>query len=152
MKTILGVTLVALAIGGGLAFSQAQDQKDKDSPKDDSAKKMAVLENDLISTRTRCEALATDLSETKATLARVVHYLDAQALSAGTLAGILDESEKAGFTAGINPSSREILLAGWREHLTAMQRDVPVLPAPPAPAPAPSKKPGSKSDATDTPK
>lgn len=156
MKTILGVTLVALAIGGGLAFSQGQDpkqdpkQEQKEAPKDDSAKKIAVLENDLVSTRMRCEALATDLSETKATLARVVHYLDAQATSAAALAGSLDESEKAGFTAGINPSSREILLAGWREQLSAMQRDVPVLPAPPAPEP--SKKPGSKSDATDTPK
>jgi len=146
MKTFLGVTLVALAIGGGLAFSQ--DQKDKDAPKDDSAKKIAALESDLVSTRMRCEALATDVSETKATLARIVRYLDAQASSAASLAGALDESEKAGFTAGINPNSREILLAGWRAQLSTAQRDVPVMP----PSPEPPKKPVAKTDGTDTPK
>ncbi len=162
MKTSIGVFLVALAIGGGLAFSQGQDpkqdqrqeqkqeQKDKDAPKDDSAKRMELLESDLVSTRKRCEGLASELSETKVTLAKVVHYLDAQATSAAALQEALAASEAAGFTAGINPNSREILLAGWRATLNTQQRDVPAMPV--TPLVEPLKKPGAKSDATDTPK
>jgi hypothetical protein len=158
MKTSIGVLCVALAVGGGLAFShgqdpkqdQAQDQKGKDAPKDDGAKRMELLESDLVSTRKRCEGLAGELSETKATLAKVVHYLDAQATSAASLQDALAASEAAGFTAGINPNSREILLAGWREMLGTQQRDVPAMPV--TPLVEPPKKPGAKSDATDTPK
>ena len=152
MKTSIGVILVALAIGGGLAFSQGQEPKQeqaKDAPKDDAAKRMEILESDLVSTRKRCEGLAGELSETKATLAKVVRYLDAQAAGAAALHEALAASEAAGFTAGINPNSREILLAGWREQLSTMQKDVPALPA--TPLAEPPKK-GAKSDATDTPK
>ena len=157
MKTSIGVILVALAIGGGLAFSQEKDQKPepkaeqgKDAPKDDGAKRMDLLESDLISTRKRCEGLAGELSETKATLAKVVRYLDAQAAGAAALHEALAASEAAGFTAGINPNSREILLAGWREQLSTQQKDVPALPA--TPLSEPPKKPGAKSEVVDTPK
>lgn len=126
MKTSIGVLLVAMAIGGGLAFSQGQDQKDDPAKaKDDAAKKIEVLENDLITTRQKCEAVSTDLAETKAAVARITQYLDAQARSASAMAAILDESEQAGFTAGINPNSRTILLTGWREQLNAQQQNVP---------------------------
>jgi hypothetical protein len=148
MKTYLGVILVALAVGGGLAFSQGQDPKN--DSKDDAQKKIEVLEGDLVATRQKCETLIADLAETKATLARVVRYLDAQAVSAGALASTLDASEQAGFTYGINPSSREILLRGWREHLSTVQRDVPTLPLAPAP-PSAGKKPVAKSGGSDTP-
>jgi hypothetical protein len=43
---------------------------------------------------------------------------------------VLDESEKAGFTYGINASSRELLLSGWRDQLAAQQENLPSpLPA-----------------------
>ena len=43
----------------------------------------------------------------------------------------LDDSEKNGFTYGINPDSRHILLKGWRDQLAAMQKDVPKAAAKP---------------------
>src|SRR5690349_20446182 len=101
MKTSIGVILVALASGGGLAVSQGQEPKQeqgKDATKDDTAKRLDILESDLVSTRKRCEGLAGELSETKATLAKVVRYIDAQAASAATLQSALSASEAAGFT------------------------------------------------------
>ena len=41
-------------------------------------------------------------------LASVQEYLQAQSRSASELAKALDESEKAGFTYGINPNSRKV--------------------------------------------
>lgn len=40
--------------------------------------------------------------------------VEAQSKAASDLILALDSSEKAGFTAGINPRSREILLSAWR--------------------------------------
>jgi hypothetical protein len=131
MKTSIGVMLVALAIGGGLAFSQGADPK-KDDPKDDSARKIAALENDLVTTRAKAEAVAVELADTKAAVTRIVAYLDAQAHSAQQMAETLDNSEQAGFTAGINPNSRTMLLAGWREQLNVAQANVPTGPTPTA--------------------
>lgn len=122
MQTTVGVILLALAVGAGVAFSQGEE------PKDDPAKKIEVLETDLVVMRERNDALGAELATTKATLARVVSYLEAQASSAAALAEVLDQSEQAGFTAGINPRSREVLLGGWREHLATLQADVPVMP------------------------
>jgi hypothetical protein len=136
MKTSIGVILLVLAVGGGLAFSQGQD------PKDDVAKKVEVLENDLIATRLKAEAVAIELAETKASVAKIVQYLEAQARSAASMSETLDTSEQAGFTAGINPNSRQILLSGWREQLTTLQTDLPTAPKKPEPVkPADGKKP-----------
>jgi hypothetical protein len=121
MKMSIGVVVVALAVGGGMAFSQGQD------PKDELSKKVVVLEGDLVATRLKAEATAAELGEVKATLAKVVEYLDKQAKSAEAMATVLDDSEQAGFTAGINPNSRMILLSGWRDQLTVVQTDVPVM-------------------------
>jgi len=55
----------------------------------------------------------------------VLKYLDAQSKAARGMARTLDESEKAGFTYGMNPESRHVLLKGWRAQLSALQKDVP---------------------------
>jgi hypothetical protein len=49
----------------------------------------------------------------------------AQATSADALLAVLDDSEQKGFTYGINPDSRIVLLAGLRQFLADMQRNVP---------------------------
>ncbi|HPF13014.1 MAG: hypothetical protein H6830_10030 [Planctomycetes bacterium] len=46
--------------------------------------------------------------------------MDAQSKAAKELIISIDEAEKAGFTAGINPRSREILLNAWRAQARAM--------------------------------
>jgi len=58
-------------------------------------------------------------------LASVQDYLQAQSKSAEALTKALDESEKAGFTYGINPNSRKVLLKGWRDFSGTLQKDVP---------------------------
>ena len=58
-------------------------------------------------------------------LAKTVEYLetfaDAQAEAGEALLDALKRSEAEGFTAGINPKSREILLEGLRGSASAMQ-------------------------------
>lgn len=57
-------------------------------------------------------AMRVQVLETK--LQTMQAQLDAQSKAASDLMLALDSSEKAGFTAGINPRSREILLSAWR--------------------------------------
>jgi hypothetical protein len=63
----------------------------------------------------------------------VVAYVNAQAQAAAALQLSLAESEEKGFTYGINPESREVMLAGFRQFLSTLQTDVPGTPpqAPP---------------------
>lgn len=51
-------------------------------------------------------------------------FMEAQLKAGKTLADALARSEAEGFTAGINPRSREILLAGLRAQAEAMQTGV----------------------------
>ncbi|MEZ5976220.1 MAG: hypothetical protein R3F17_00470 [Planctomycetota bacterium] len=60
----------------------------------------------------RVQVLETKVKEMQA-------KLDAQSKSASELLVSLKAAEDAGFTAGINPRSREILLSAWRAHAKA---------------------------------
>ncbi len=51
-------------------------------------------------------------------------FMEAQAKAGETLVDALARSEAEGFTAGINPKSREILLDGLRAQAEAMQTTV----------------------------
>jgi hypothetical protein len=68
-------------------------------------------------------------------------YAQAQAKAAEALARALNEADEQGFTYGINPESRKVLLAGMREAATAAQQGVPGAPVVPAPTPAPAPTP-----------
>ena len=52
-------------------------------------------------------------------------YAQAQAKAMGKLQGDMKASEEAGFTYGINPRSREILLAAFAELGASAQKSVP---------------------------
>ena len=52
-------------------------------------------------------------------------YSQAQAKAAEALVKALDESDVQGFTYGINPGSRKVLLAGLKTSATAAQQAVP---------------------------
>lgn len=69
-----------------------------------------------------------ELDESNQLVQQTVEYLKAQAASAKKQLDVLERSEEAGFTFGINPVSREVLLSGWRAELNARQQG---LPAPP---------------------
>ena len=64
-------------------------------------------------------------TETRAILDQTVEYLQASSQSAGRMMGVLDSVEAAGFTAGINYKSREMLLAGLRDQYRTAQASVP---------------------------
>lgn len=140
MKSQLSiVAFVASALVCGLAFSQ------NPSTQDTTPSRIDKLEKDLAASRLRVEALSTEVNDLKKELTATITYLEEQSKAANTMASTLDESEKAGFTYGINPDSRHILLKGWRDQLAAAQKDLPAAPSAPA---TPSKTPAPvKSDA-----
>jgi hypothetical protein len=138
MKTFVSAVALVLLVGGGLAFSQGQGGQDKN----DAQKRIESLEQDLGAQKQKYDALAADVETTKVLLVKTLEYLDAQSKSAATMAETLDESERLGFTYGINPDSRTTLLAGWRAQLAAAQEALPAVPAPKPDAPKPvTKKP-----------
>jgi hypothetical protein len=125
MKTVSVLVLasvVGIVAASGFSRSAASDVQDPVTHK------IEILEQDLISNRQKTEALTVELGETKAALLKTIRYLEAQAKVAQTMETTLDESEKAGFTYGINPESRQVLLKGWREQLSGVQKDVPAMP------------------------
>jgi hypothetical protein len=133
------VVLVLAALAGGLAFSQ--DPPEKVPPgQDPSASRIEKLELDLSASRLRIEALAAEVADAKKQVADAVLYMEKQAKAAAAMMDVLDRAERAGFTYGINPDSRHLLLAGWRDQLATAQKDLPELPPPPPPEPAVGKR------------
>ncbi len=118
--------LVVAAFVGASALTHGQDAK-------------ASLEGQVLLLREDVAALRTELDLTRALLDETVSYLERRSKAAAELARVLSASEEAGFTFGINPNSREILLAGWRKELADRQKGVPGAP-PPAPADAPVRR------------
>jgi hypothetical protein len=64
-------------------------------------------------------------------MTQVQTWIQAQAKQAEALAAAVESSEKEGFVYGINPKSREVLLAAWRAHAATLRAAVPGS-APPA--------------------
>lgn len=102
----------------------------------DAGSRLAAVEKEVAELKKSAEAQAKALAESNGLAEKTAKYVAEQAKAAALLADALDESEKAGFTFGINPDSRVILLRGWREALTTAQKDVPEPPAPPVEKPA----------------
>ena len=114
MNTTLPLTALLLSAALVLAPLDAQ-RSAQDSGLDT---RVAALE-DALAREQKAHA------ETRALLDETVAYLQDQAHSAQSMLGVLDQAEAAGFTAGINFHSREILLAGWREAYGTAQKEVP---------------------------
>jgi hypothetical protein len=69
----------------------------------------------------------------KIALKDTIDYLKAQAQSAQSMIDVIADAEKKGFTWGINPDSRTVLVAGWNQYYGSM---VEHWQKQPAPAPA----------------
>ena len=76
--------------------------------------------------------LRDDLEHSQAQIDQVLAFIQTNQRAAAEMARALADSETAGFTYGINPKSRELLLAGWRKQLDAMQKNVPGASTQPA--------------------
>lgn len=79
------------------------------------------LEHELADERGRNE-------EARELLVQTVAYLHAHAKAGEGVLGTLTESEKLGFTAGINFRSREVLLDGLRGYYASLEEDLPAVP------------------------
>jgi hypothetical protein len=91
--------------------------------------RVAALELELAAEKKKNE-------DTRTLVEQTVRYLESQGHSAKAVLTVLDESEREGFTPGINFRSREILLAGLRAYWTGAQQGLPKAPAAGAPAAA----------------
>ena len=78
------------------------------------------------------DAVLTRLEILEKQVSQMQTWIQAQAKQAESLAAALDTSEKEGFIYGINPKSREVLLAAFRAHAATLRAAVPGQ----APAPA----------------
>ena len=81
------------------------------------------------------QALRGQVEELQSRVDGIETYLQSQAKAHGELAKSLQASKEAGFTAGINPNSREVLLKGLGDVATAAQAKVPGKAAPTPEAP-----------------
>lgn len=114
---LIGVGLVVIvALAGAARGGHQQPQVDLEA-------RVAALEAEL----QRAAARALELEERAERLER---YVASLARSSESLAAALQAAEEAGFTAGINPRSRELLLAGWRAHLATQRAGLPKPPEP----------------------
>jgi len=120
MKLQLSFAVVASALlASSLAFNSVA------APQDPVQQRLDAMQKDILDSRARVEQMVEELKGARKTIEETQKYIDAQAKSAKTMAEVLDESEKAGFTFGINPESRVLLLQGWRDELGARQEGVP---------------------------
>jgi hypothetical protein len=126
MKYQLSFAVAAAALlASSLAFNASAQSPDT------LQQRLDAMQKDILDSRTRMEQALEELKGSRKTLEEAQKYIDAQAKAAKSMAETLDESEKAGFTYGINPGSRELLLAGWRSQLEVLQEGVPApLPEP----------------------
>lgn len=70
-------------------------------------------------------ALIAKVQELERKLAALETWVAGQQTQATLTVAALAEAEAAGFTAGINPKSREILLAAWRAEAAQLQGPAP---------------------------
>jgi len=142
MKLQLSFAVVASALlASSLTFNAVA------RPQDPVQQRLDAMQKDILDSRARVEQLVEEWKAAHKTLDEAQKYIDAQAKWAKSMSNVLDESEKAGFTFGINPESREMLLKGWREELDTLQQGVPA----PLPLPEDTKKPEEKKPAEKKP-
>ena len=116
--------LAALSLLLAAALTHGQDET------------QASLEDRVAALQVEVATLRTDLEEARTDLETVQAFLEKSAKEAEAMRGVLDQSEEAGFTFGINPRSREILLQGWRKQLANQAKGLPKKQAPDAGEPA----------------
>lgn len=127
MKCTSTILPVLIGLGGVAAghLGQRPEVEASRTVAQDLAGRVEALEGELARSQAQISSLAGDLAEQRKLVDRTVDYLGRQAAQAEAMLGVLDDSEERGFTAGINPKSREVLLAGWRAVMAEAGRDVP---------------------------
>ncbi|MFT5286148.1 MAG: hypothetical protein ACI8TQ_002316 [Planctomycetota bacterium] len=89
------------------------------------AETKADLESQVVALSSEVATLREDLQHSQTQIDQMLLYFKNNQKAAAELSKALTASETAGFTFGINPKSRELLLAGWRKQLDTAQKNVP---------------------------
>lgn len=122
-RSVIGIGVLALALG---IQGPSMGQDDKPSLED----RVQELEQELERARIELVESTRKSEEVTKALEEVQAYLKEQADAAKSMARTLDASEEAGFTYGINPDSRHILLEGWRSRLDTQCKNLPGVKKP----------------------
>ena len=120
-------TICHVLLAGAAMLSLACQVQDQD---DTLAGRVGALETELTAARAAIEALTAEVASSTALTEQTAAWARGQAAAASAMAATLDAAEGAGFTKGINYTSREILLGGWRRRLAAQGEGVPGAPPP----------------------
>ncbi len=117
MKKLLPTLAAGSILLAAFPAVLAQDEKPQEGTQT-LEERVLQLENTLSDLKMKNEDAEKRLEE-------VVRYLEKQARAGEQLLASLDESERLGFTPGINFRSREVLLAAWRAYWGEEQIGVP---------------------------
>ena len=119
-KVILGLFAVA-AIAVGSSFGAPPKAQDPSTEIADLKRQIARLQADV--NMLKAGAAAGD--EAQQGVRELMGYVEAQAKAAAGLQKVLADAEQKGFTFGINPESREVLLAGFNSFAEVLQSELP---------------------------
>lgn len=138
MNSKLSLFVVAGALAAGLSFARpARQERDPMDRIEDLEKEVVALKTELAALR-KAPAQATSAPAQDVALRQdveqVVRWIQSQSQGADALTRALEEARAKGFTAGINPDSRSVLLAGFGELTRSLK------------APLALSKPESKSE------
>ncbi|MCE9593958.1 MAG: hypothetical protein K8S98_07190 [Planctomycetes bacterium] len=125
MKRTLGLSVACLALVAA-AFSLAPTRpQQNDLQKEFDRLRIEVAELKRKSAGGDVESLRAELKDANQKLTETVGYLAAQADAAAALLDAVKDAEKKGFTFGINPDSRVVLLQGFQSFCEGLQKNVP---------------------------
>lgn len=120
-KLMLGLVAAAALAAGTVQGASARQTQTPAEEIAELKRQIARLQGDVNLLKQNAAAAG----EAEAEMQQVVVYLRAQAQAAGGLQRVLAEAEAKGFTYGINPESREVLLAGFDAFAQTLQTDLP---------------------------
>lgn len=110
--------ILCAALGAGLASSNVAPNAQDDS---------VDLKATVLNLEAEVQELRVTVENSERVTRETIAYLQTISKSSAQLSKTLDSVEDKGFTAGINPASRETLLSGWRTSLSKLQKNVPSL-------------------------
>jgi DNA anti-recombination protein RmuC len=151
MKSTLSLIAVAGALACGLTLARpVQDEREPLERLEALEKQVGELKSELATLRkaaTPAAGVASPEEALRADLEQALRWIQTQSQAADALNAALEESRAKGFTAGINPDSRNALLAGFAELTKAMKTPLVLSakePKPATPAKAAAGRPAQR--------
>lgn len=140
MKSTLTLASLAFAAVASLAWASTPSAQDPIERLAEVEREVKQLKLELANLRQGGgdSELAKQLAQDRADLQALTAWARAQGQAGSALQAVLADSRDKGFTAGINPASREVLLDGMQRFAESLKSE---LPSEPAPQPSARKRP-----------